>query len=406
MATTPIYNWPTPDNTDLVKNGALSIRTLGNSIDTTMGTMTPKTLVDAKGDLIAATANDTPARLAVGNNGETLVADSSTSTGLRYQGTQAAGRNYAINGGQDVWQRGISFAYVGGQQYTSDRWFLGSGALGRTVSRQSSGLTGFQYSARVQRDSGNTSTSIIKFMQALETVNSIPLAGQTVSLSFYARAGANYSTASSALSVRLVSGTGTDQNFDVGYTGSTDVVLTNVTLTTSWQRFTVTGAVGSTATELGMQFQSTPVGTAGANDWFEITGVQLELGSVATTFTRTGGTIQGELAACQRYYWRLSSTASASNYGTGTQFTATDAYLYIKHPVVMRSAPTTSNSTASLWSVFSNGGARTPSSISYGNPDVNAATAVFVVSGATGGHAVVIQSNSATLTFIDFSAEL
>ena len=85
MASTPIYNWPTPDNTGLVKNGALDMRTLGNAIDTTMGTMVPKTIVDAKGDLIAATAADTTARLAVGANGETLVADSSTSTGLDWK---------------------------------------------------------------------------------------------------------------------------------------------------------------------------------------------------------------------------------------------------------------------------------------------------------------------------------
>ena len=85
MATSPIYNWPEPDNTDLVKNGALAIRTLGDAIDTTMGTMVAKTIVDAKGDLIAGTAADTAARLAVGANGETLVADSSTSTGLDWK---------------------------------------------------------------------------------------------------------------------------------------------------------------------------------------------------------------------------------------------------------------------------------------------------------------------------------
>ncbi len=56
MATSPIYSWPEPDNTDLVKNGALAIRTLGNAIDTTMGTMVAKTIIDAKGDLIAGTA--------------------------------------------------------------------------------------------------------------------------------------------------------------------------------------------------------------------------------------------------------------------------------------------------------------------------------------------------------------
>jgi hypothetical protein len=111
MATSPNYNWPEPDNTDLVKNGALAIRTAVNAIDTslaelkggTTGQVLSKTsntdmdftwvaqddsnaiqnsIVDAKGDLIAATANDTPARLAVGTNNAFLKADSSTATGL------------------------------------------------------------------------------------------------------------------------------------------------------------------------------------------------------------------------------------------------------------------------------------------------------------------------------------
>ena len=84
MATSPNYGWLEPDNTDLVKNGALAIRTLGNAIDTTMATMTPKSTYTAKGSIAAATGASTPANLAVGNNGETLVADSSTSTGLKW----------------------------------------------------------------------------------------------------------------------------------------------------------------------------------------------------------------------------------------------------------------------------------------------------------------------------------
>jgi hypothetical protein len=84
MATSPIYGWLEPDNTDLVKNGALSIRTLGNAIDTTMATMTPKSTVTAKGSLIAATAASTPANLSVGTNGQTLIADSTAGTGLKW----------------------------------------------------------------------------------------------------------------------------------------------------------------------------------------------------------------------------------------------------------------------------------------------------------------------------------
>lgn len=90
MATTPTYGWETPDDTDLVKDGAAAIRTLGNAIDTTMGTMVPKSIVDVKGDLIAATAADTVSRIAVGANNTVLTADSSTATGLKWA-TPAAG---------------------------------------------------------------------------------------------------------------------------------------------------------------------------------------------------------------------------------------------------------------------------------------------------------------------------
>lgn len=84
MATSPIYSWPEPDNTDLVKNGALAIRTMGNAIDTTMGTMTPKSTFTAKGSIAAATAASTPANLSVGTNGQTLIADSTAATGLKW----------------------------------------------------------------------------------------------------------------------------------------------------------------------------------------------------------------------------------------------------------------------------------------------------------------------------------
>jgi len=84
MATSPNYSWPEPDNTDLVKNGALAIRTMGNAIDTTMATMTPKSTFTAKGSIIAATAASTPANVAVGTNGQVLTADSTAATGVAW----------------------------------------------------------------------------------------------------------------------------------------------------------------------------------------------------------------------------------------------------------------------------------------------------------------------------------
>lgn len=117
MANTTNFGWETPDDTDLVKDGAAAIRTLGSAIDTSLvdlkgGTTgqvlakasdtdmdftwatdasgIPATIFDAKGDLIAASAADTAARLAVGTDGQILTADSTQSTGLRWVSPAAA----------------------------------------------------------------------------------------------------------------------------------------------------------------------------------------------------------------------------------------------------------------------------------------------------------------------------
>jgi len=102
MATTTNYGWTTPNDTDLVKDGASAIRTLGSSIDTTVfnnaNAAIAKTIVDAKGDLIAATAADTVARLAVGANDTVLTADSTTATGLKWAAASSGGMTSIASG--------------------------------------------------------------------------------------------------------------------------------------------------------------------------------------------------------------------------------------------------------------------------------------------------------------------
>jgi len=180
------------------------------------------------------------------------------------------------------------------------------------------------------------------FGQSLETSNSIRYVGQSVILSFYARKGADYSATSSALSANIYTGTGTDQSrVAASYTGDAQALTTSVTLTTTWQRFTVSGTIGATATELAVIFISSMTGTANTNDYYEVTGVQLELGTTASTFQTATGTIQGELAACQRYYRRLDGNSnSTATMATGVAFTTTVAMFVFPFGVQMRVAPT------------------------------------------------------------------
>jgi hypothetical protein len=365
----------------------------------------------AKGDLVVGSATNDAAVLGVGANGETLVADSSTSTGLRWQEPKAG--NPIVNASFQVWQRGTSFTTAAA--YTADRWYYAAGTTGRTISRQTTSdttnLPFIQYCARVQRDSGNTATNIISLSQPMETINSIPFAGKTVTLSFYARAGANFSATSSILVGQLYSGTGTDQNQQgSGYTGQVAVGSgASHTLTSTWQRFTVSGTVATNATELQPVFYYTPVGTAGANDYFEITGVQLEVGSVATAFKTQGVTLAGELAACQRYYYRVTGQSAGQSVTNGNNESTTVATAFLPFPVTMRTAPTAleQDGTAANYYVRHQATTTNCSSVpTFANGSKTGADISFIVaSGLTAGNGNKIGMNS-TSAYLGWSAEL
>jgi hypothetical protein len=240
----------------------------------------------------------------------------------------------------DIWQRGTSITTSGG--YTADRWqqyTTGVQTTSRQTTSDTTNLPQIQYCARVQRNSGATSTGVFALGTSLESVMTTPMAGQTVTLSFYGRKGANFSGTN--LVVQLIGGTGTDQNVISGFTGAT-VINGNqtATLTSTWQRFTWTFSVASTYTQLGLQTYFLGVGTAGANDYYEITGIQLEIGSVATAFSRAGGNIQGELAACQRYYVRWGGDAIYQRIGAGFWSQTTNLATMLINPVPLRTGAT------------------------------------------------------------------
>jgi hypothetical protein len=249
--------------------------------------------------------------------------------------------NAVINGAFDVWQRGTSFTSPASSAYTADRWTMSVPAVS-TISRQTTGLTGFRFCMRVQRNAGQTTTAAFNIGQPFEIAEASLYAGKTVTFSFYARAGSNYSSTGQALSIQLYTGTGATEvnRMNTAYTGDALAINTAVTLTTSWQRFSLIGALGSSVTQFMPTFQFAGSGTAGANDYFEITGVQIEVGSVATPFRRNQENIQAELAACQRYF--IASPTTGNTYGMSANVTSGAGYVaYARFPVPMRIAPTT-----------------------------------------------------------------
>jgi hypothetical protein len=212
-------------------------------------------------------------------------------------------RNRIINGDMRIWQRGttISNPISSTNFYTADRWGCNrSGDVtGAVVSRIASGLTGFEYALALQRVAGDTNTGGLSLWYSNESTNTYDLTGNQVTLSFWAKAGSTLSSAGSQMYVAIVSGTGTDQRI-YNYTGGVAFSVTYQTITTSWVRYSFTGTVPSNSTELGLQINFAPSGTAGADDSIKITGVQLEAGSTATEFERRP--IGTEMMLCQRYY--------------------------------------------------------------------------------------------------------
>lgn len=254
-----------------------------------------------------------------------------------------AGKNPVLNSAFDIWQRGTTSATTA-VIYTADRWQKGSGTNythSRQVTGDSTNLPFIQYCLRAQRTASSTSTTAVEVGSSFESANCIPFAGKTVTMSFYARAGANFSAASSFLLSQIYTSTSTDANlFSGGFTGAATPLSANVTLTTTWQRFTVTGTIASNTTQFAPYFTYSPTGTAGANDYFDITGIQVEVGSVATPFSRNAGTIQGELAACQRYYQVFGGNNGQYPIVTGYATSAQTPRYPIAFPVTMRITPT------------------------------------------------------------------
>jgi hypothetical protein len=350
------------------------------------------TLVDAKGDLVTASSADVPARLAVGSNGETLVADSSATTGLRYTPTGLS--NPIINGGMDVWQRGTSFTVSNGT-YLMDRWY-NTGNASLTVTRDTDVPTTpyFNYSAKL------VGTGTQSISQRIESAESTKLTGQVVTISLYAKK----TSGTGALDINIYYPSATDNFASVTQIGSALQMSANPG--SSWARYSVTTSALPADVQKGLLVL---INNTNTHTIF-VTGVQIDVGSVALPFRRAGGTIQGELAACQRYFQRLINGADSSveNLGVFQVLGSTTGIGSVKFFMPMRVTPTISISAAGHFQRFdSTGGtlqALSAFTFQQGTPRTTRADATWT-SGTTAGHATFVIGNSASAT-LDASAEL
>jgi hypothetical protein len=310
----------------------------------------------------------------------------------------AAGKNKIINGDFGIWQRGTSFTASGA--YTADRFKMVTTASQGTVSQQTFALgaapvAGYeaQYFLRYNATASNLDPRIIQEIEDVRT-----FAGQTVTLSFWAKS--NLSDSIEQLNLIQIFGSG----------GSTQVItaVTGPTITSSWARYSATFAIpsisGKTIGTNSSLRVSIDLKNSAAFD-FDVWGVQVEAGSTASNFQTATGTKQGELAACQRYYYRAGGDNAYNRYSLGLAQSTTVSLQDVILPVTMRiPTGTVDFSTTALYDGVTLT-AVTAITIDAASKNVVTIKAT-VASGLTQYRPYELTANNSTSSFLGFSAEL
>jgi len=252
----------------------------------------------------------------------------------------ALDENFLVNGNMDIWQRGTSFTSTG---YTADRWRFTKGASDNLVSQAGNPPVGSNFAVRLQRPNLSVNTAQSLLEQGGESVNCTRLLGVVMTVSFWYRAGANYSGGGETVTV--YGGTGTDEPSPFVYTGRSTLGSVNITPTTAWQQaFFQIRATGS-VNEFGITLTKTNSGTAGADDFLDY--AQLQIGS-------SGVEDQGlALLRCQRYFQRFNPNGVAFLfYGVGYSYAANSGLVNLYLPVPLRKQPVAT--TVGTFEIFTN----------------------------------------------------
>jgi hypothetical protein len=369
MALSPEYGWPEPDNSSLVKNGAQDIRALGDAIDTSVWNL----------------------------------------------GYGQAGKNKIINGDFTINQRSFTSTTTSGA-FGFDRWSLGAVDGTTTYSAQTftigaapvAGYEGKNF-ARIVTTGQTLPSAASHLVQKIES--SRTFAGQTVTYSFWAKA----ATGTPKVAIEFT------RNYGSGGspTAQERIYFGQVTLSTSWTRYSLTAAIPSlTGKTLGTDndgFLSPFFWVSAGSDYnarlgslgiqsntFDFWGAQCEYGSKATPFQTATGTIQGELAACQRYYEKSydlatvpgTSTFNGIYWASGSGASATTGYLNtaLRYQVRKRGVPS-----VTFWDAVGNANACTRSTLGVGDNNNQSVTSGQI--GETGQNVYSTGTSNTTFMF-------
>jgi hypothetical protein len=327
--------------------------------------------------------------------------------------TPVSSGNAIINSAFEINQRNFTSSTTSGA-YGFDRWFTyfadgTSTYSSQTFSAGEAPVTAFEGAsyARLQSTGQTLSSASTWLRQSIENVRT--LANNTVTLSFYAKAASGTPKVAAEFAQSFGSGGSPSANVNT-YAGQ-------VTLSTSWTRYSLTVAlpslsgktIGTNAntsslilnlfTSAGSDFNSRTGSLGIQTATIDIWGVQLESGSTATAFKRNASSVQGELAACQRYYQKKSLQMAGACYDSATDY----FNIGITLSPTMRVNPTLSNvSTTTVQYVNTLGALSSVNSIlvsGSGSPDRAFIIPVISALGTLGMAAACVIDN------IEFSAE-
>ena len=305
-----------------------------NKIRDTSGSADAITLDPSGGAVLAGVTTISTARITTGittsiqvGGGVTISESGIEASGIgitcaNINGAPIGRKNVLINGAFNVWQRGTSVTMLNGAKaMLCDRW---NGSIqyqaGRHSRQSLSGAIAGQAGTYCLRaGSSNGTDTRIQAGQYIEAINATPLAGRECTLSFYIKfSAANITASNGAYGDFLVFSnyyTGVDA---ASYTttpasSATHVQISAGSFPTTWTKYTKTFTPPSTSKNITVQFQFSGLGQTSSDDafYYELSNVQLELGSQATPFEHTS--YGEELLLCQRYFQNLKACTAVGS---------------------------------------------------------------------------------------------